>query len=74
MKELPAKLRTHSEQIIGVDGQNCSHKGSVILRNEIAKIVAPAARNQGIKGVFTAGSVKSWKYSMAKFSKGRLKK
>jgi translocator assembly and maintenance protein 41 len=74
MKELPAKLRTHSEQIIGVDGQNCLHKGSVILRNEIAKIVAPAARNQGIKGVFTAGSVKSWKYSMAKFSKGRLKK
>ncbi|KAL7509698.1 hypothetical protein ACHAXN_006918 [Cyclotella atomus] len=74
MKQLPAKLRKHADQIIGADGQNCGNKGSVILRNELAKIVAPAARNQGIKGVFTAGPLKSWKYAIAKFSKGRLKK
>lgn len=74
LQHLPAKLRKHSEHIIGQGGEDCIKNGSVVLRNELAKIVAPAARNQGMKGVLTAGPLKSWKYAMAKFAKGRLKK
>ena len=73
VQQLPARLRKYSDQIIGNESQGCIQKGSAVLRNELAKIVAPAARNQGIKGVLTAGPMKSWKYAMAKFAKGRLK-
>ena len=73
MKYLPQRLYEHKDRILGLDGQSCIQQGSRVLRKELANIVAPAARSQGIKGIFTAGPVKSWKYAMAKFAKGRLK-
>lgn len=71
MDHLPPRLRKYSDTIVGSSGIS---NGSIALRNELAKIVAPAARNQGLKGIFTAGPLKSWKYALAKFAKGRLKK
>lgn len=44
------------------------------LANILANIVAPAARNQSLKGVFTLGFRKSIKYATAKLSKGLLRK
>ena len=73
MTYLPARLQTYSDSIIGLDGHSNIHQGSIVLKDQLAKIVAPAARNQGIKGIFTAGPIKSWKYALAKFAKGRLK-
>jgi translocator assembly and maintenance protein 41 len=67
VQNLPLRLRNHSDLIVG-------SQGSLILRQELVKIVAPAARSQSIKGFFTAGVVKSWRYAMAKFSKGVLRK
>lgn len=49
-------------------------KGNVLeLRQSLASIVAPAARNQTIKGVVTAGPVKSALYALNKLKKGILK-
>ncbi|KAL7546786.1 hypothetical protein ACHAWF_010118 [Thalassiosira exigua] len=62
---LPPRLRALSDCITG-------QRGSSVLRNELAKIVSPAAKGQSMKGFFTAGPVKSWRYALAKFSKGRL--
>mmetsp|Transcript_28379 Transcript_28379/g.60099 ORF Transcript_28379/g.60099 Transcript_28379/m.60099 type:complete len:510 (-) Transcript_28379:105-1634(-) len=88
MKNLPSKLQKYSEKVVGipkpgivnndisenmVDDQSLT-RGREILRQELANIVAPAARSQSIKGFFSAGVVKSWRYAMAKFAKGRLKK
>jgi translocator assembly and maintenance protein 41 len=67
VQNLPLRLRNHSDLIVG-------SQGSLILRQELVKIVAPAARSQSIKGFFTAGVIKSWRYAMAKFSKGVLRK
>jgi translocator assembly and maintenance protein 41 len=67
VQNLPLRLRNHSDLIVG-------SQGSLILRQELVKIVAPAARSQSIKGFFTAGVVKSWRYALAKFSKGVLRK
>jgi translocator assembly and maintenance protein 41 len=67
VQNLPLRLRNYSDLIVG-------SQGSLILRQELVKIVAPAARSQSIKGFFTAGVVKSWRYAMAKFSKGVLRK
>jgi hypothetical protein len=75
VKNLPLRLRNHSDLIVGsIDKPESLLQGSLILRQELAKIVAPAARSQSIKGFFTAGMVKSWRYAMAKFSKGVLRK
>ncbi len=53
-------------------------KGSYVTRemlsSELVKIVSHSSRVQGIKGLFTAGISKSIKYSVAKFSKGILRK
>jgi len=48
--------------------------GSVILAKELSKIVAPAARGQGLKGILTAGVGKSLQYAASKFAKGGLLK
>jgi translocator assembly and maintenance protein 41 len=49
-------------------------KGHVLeLRQLLASIVAPAARNQTMKGVVTAGPVKSAIYALNKLKKGILK-
>ena len=78
MQYLPPRLRQHSDRIIGsvveVVGTDPSEQGSLVLRQELTKIVAPAAKSQGIKGFFSAGISKSWKYALAKFAKGRLRK
>ena len=42
------------------------------LAKALAAIVAPAARNQSFKGVFTLGFRKSIQYASAKLSKGLL--
>lgn len=71
VQNLPLRLRNRSDLIVGsTDKPESLLQGSLALRKELAKIVAPAARSQSIKGFFTAGVVKSWRYAMAKFSKG----
>lgn len=73
---LPPRLQHHSDLIVGSSSSDVKsiRNGSLLLRNELANIVAPAAKSQGMKGFFTAGAVKSWNYAMAKFSKGRFRK
>ena len=44
------------------------------LHRELHSIVAPAARYQSFKGLWTAGMTKSTKYALAKLSKGILRK
>jgi translocator assembly and maintenance protein 41 len=60
ISNLPQKLRKPAE------------KGE--LQAALAKIVGPASRTQSVKGLFTAGIMKSVFYAGAKFSKGLLKK
>ena len=69
VQHLPSRLRKHSDSIAG----SADNKGSSILREELANIVSPAAKSQSIKGFFTAGVVKSWRYALAKLKKGRIK-
>jgi translocator assembly and maintenance protein 41 len=45
---------------------------SMALQSRLVAIVAPAARCQAIKGVFTAGVMKSTQYAFRKLSKGTL--
>ena len=74
-QNLPLRLRNHSDVIVGSDDnpESILH-GSSVLRQELAKIVSPAAKRQSMKGLFTAGVVRSWRYALAKFAKGRLRK
>ena len=65
---LPARLQDRSDEIASTS------TGSSFLRKEISKIVAPAARNQSMKGLLTAGPVKSWNYVAAKLMKGLLRR
>ena len=75
VQNLPPRLRNHTDLIIGSDGKPESFlHGGLILRQELAKIVSPAARSQSMKGLFTAGVVRSWRYALAKFAKGGLQK
>jgi len=48
--------------------------GQLSLQRELHKIVAPAARYQSFKGIWTAGMSKSGKYALAKLSKGILRR
>ncbi len=74
-KNLPRRLQRHLDLIVGADDSIDSiRKGGVVLRQELANIVSPAAKSQSIKGFLTAGVGKSWKYALAKFAKGRLRK
>jgi translocator assembly and maintenance protein 41 len=45
-----------------------------VLATTLASIVAPAARNQSFKGIFTLGLRKSIQYAKAKLAKGRFGK
>mmetsp|Transcript_3167 Transcript_3167/g.7000 ORF Transcript_3167/g.7000 Transcript_3167/m.7000 type:complete len:484 (-) Transcript_3167:1317-2768(-) len=75
VQNLPPRLRKHSDLIVGTgDSMDSIRQGSLVLRQELANIVSPAAKSQSIKGFFTAGVSKSWKYALAKFAKGRLRK
>ncbi|KAL7529899.1 hypothetical protein ACHAXR_003214 [Thalassiosira sp. AJA248-18] len=74
VQHLPPKLRKHSDQIVGTVGSSDSiQHGSAVLRQELANIVAGAAKSQSVKGFFTAGVSKSWKYALAKLAKGRVR-
>lgn len=73
IQNLPNRLQL--DEIVGdASGKDSVLRGSKLLRTELANIVAPAAKSQSIKGFFSAGVSKSFKYAMAKFAKGRLKK
>jgi len=72
VQHLPSRLRKHSDSIVG-SSSNIGNQGTTILRQELANIVSPAAKSQSIKGFFTAGVVKSWRYALAKLKKGRIK-
>jgi translocator assembly and maintenance protein 41 len=68
-QELPPSLREVGTTTVA------SHKGVInhdALAKALAAIVAPAARNQSFKGVFTLGLRKSLQYAGAKLSKGLL--
>lgn len=52
--------------------QQCTDPAS--LQSSLASIVAPAARNQTLKGIATAGIWKSAQYAFNKLSKGVLKR
>jgi hypothetical protein len=72
---LPLRLQKHSDIIVGTnDSTESIQNGATVLRQELANIVSPAAKSQSIKGLVTAGVGKSWKYALAKFAKGRLRK
>ena len=71
VQHLPPRLRKHSDRIVGTeDDKDSIRQGSLVLRQELANIVAPAAKSQSMKGFFSAGVSKSWKYALAKFAKG----
>ncbi|KAL7444300.1 hypothetical protein ACHAXH_007123 [Discostella pseudostelligera] len=75
MTNLPLRLQKHSDMIVGTnDSTESIQNGATVLRQELANIVSPAAKSQSIKGFVTAGVGKSWKYALAKFAKGRLRK
>ena len=75
VKNLPVRLQKHSDRIVGTNESIESiRNGVMVLRQELANIVSPAAKSQSIKGFITAGVGKSWKYALAKFAKGRLRK
>mmetsp|Transcript_7274 Transcript_7274/g.18079 ORF Transcript_7274/g.18079 Transcript_7274/m.18079 type:complete len:139 (-) Transcript_7274:1225-1641(-) len=75
VQNLPSRLRTHSDLIVGTcDTRDSILCGSLLLREGLANIVAPVAKSQSIKGFFTAGMSKSVRYALAKFAKGRLRK
>jgi translocator assembly and maintenance protein 41 len=50
-----------------------SSKFGLILSQDLERIVSPATRVQGAKGLITAGLFKSLKYAGAKFAKGSFK-
>lgn len=75
VQNLPPRFGHIADEIVGTDDNKDSiQRGGLVLRQELAEIVAPAAKSQGAKGFFTAGVSKSWKYALAKFAKGRLRK
>ncbi|EJK45919.1 hypothetical protein THAOC_35442 [Thalassiosira oceanica] len=65
---LPVRLQDRADEIASTS------TGSMFLRKEIANIVAPAARSQSMKGLLTAGPIKSWNYIAAKLLKGLLRR
>ena len=65
---LPVRLQDRTDEIASTS------TGSSFLRKEISNIVAPAARSQSMKGLLTAGPVKSWNYIAAKLLKGLLRR
>lgn len=74
MQNLPQRLQRYSDQCIGSESNADSvRQGSLLLRQELANIVAPAAKSQSMKGFFTAGFSKSLRYVKAKMMKGKNK-
>lgn len=65
---------THLREQLPRSLQEEANANSDALAKALAAIVAPAARNQSFKGVFTLGFRKSIQYASAKLSKGLLKR
>ena len=74
IRNLPKRLQLDEIVHVTSNDEESINQGTERLRKELANIVAPAAKSQSMKGFFTAGVSKSFKYAMAKFAKGRLKK
>ena len=68
-QQLPRSLRDVEAAKIASNSHYTHHEA---LAKALAAIVAPAARNQSFKGVFTLGFRKSIQYASAKLSKGLL--
>jgi translocator assembly and maintenance protein 41 len=69
-QQLPQSLR-EGDTVTATSNNNCAI-GHDALAKALAAIVAPAARNQSFKGIFTLGFRKSIQYASAKLSKGLL--
>ena len=68
-QQLPQSLQDAAN---ATSNSNNHVMGNDALAKALAAIVAPAARNQSFKGVFTLGFRKSIQYASAKLSKGLL--
>lgn len=64
---LPPRLRRH---LMNDPNQATAE---MVIQRELHSIVAPAARYQSFKGLWTAGLTKSASYALAKLSKGLLR-
>jgi hypothetical protein len=60
-KQLPSNLQEH---LLSTSGSSDD------LKRALSTIVAPAARHQSFKGIFTLGPRRSFQYASAKLSKG----
>ena len=70
----PSRLANGSSQTKVVISDKDLQSMRRALNQELHKIVAPAARYQSFKGLWTAGIGKSAKYAFAKLSKGILRR
>jgi len=68
-QQLPQSLREDNTATAASNNRVIGHDA---LAKALEAIVAPAARNQSLKGVFTLGFRKSIQYASAKLSKGLL--
>jgi mitochondrial translocator assembly and maintenance protein 41 len=67
---LPPRLR---QQLMMMSDTN-AETAKLMIQRELHSIVAPAARYQSFKGLWTAGLTKSASYALAKLSKGLLRR
>jgi translocator assembly and maintenance protein 41 len=73
-RALPPNLRRLGDDDNGNEESNDASSACFALAAALPAIVAPAARYQSFKGLFTAGASKSFKYAVRKLSKGLTKK
>mmetsp|Transcript_24240 Transcript_24240/g.51153 ORF Transcript_24240/g.51153 Transcript_24240/m.51153 type:complete len:430 (-) Transcript_24240:804-2093(-) len=69
LHQLPRSLR-ECDRVITKSNNNHSVINHDVLAKALSAIVAPAARNQSFKGIFTLGFRKTIRYASAKLSKG----
>ncbi|CAB9510771.1 Phosphatidate cytidylyltransferase, mitochondrial [Seminavis robusta] len=73
-QRLPPRLARHLEPKSQSSSSHATTTTTTrLLQNELHSIVAPAARYQAFKGLWTAGITKSASYALAKLSKGLLR-
>ena len=73
-RALPPNLRRLGDNDKSNEGSNDAPAVCFALAAALPAIVAPAARYQSFKGLFTAGASKSFKYAVRKLSKGLTSK
>ena len=69
-KSLPQKVNKGTCYGVGIETR---HSSAQHLSKCLVNIVRPAARRQSLKGLLTAGFVKSVQYASAKFAKGAFR-